>query len=296
MKRTLDCGIWQDPKVRGLDVDGKLLFAYLIANPHSHVSGLYWCPPHYMAHELGLPLKRVEKALGALAESGLVAFDPEREVVWVVSMAGKQAYAPNVWKSCASHVATLHGSPLIEGWIERYKDRTDAIANLSAMYTEPIQEVPQGTYTQSLSVPVPDPDTDTQSLSVPVPLPEPVGGVPRKVFDVWVGTMGRKGARLTAKRVKLIKARLKEGYSEQDLIDAVVGCSKSPFHMGENARNTRYDSLELIARDGDHVEDFGRIARGEVTPQSNGKASVGARMAAKRDEALERMKQHGNSR
>lgn len=126
MRRMIDCGIWSDPRVKALSTDARLLFVYLIANPHSHVSGLYWCPTAYMAHESGLSPERVEAALTALGD--LVKYDAEREVVWVVNMAAKQCASSKVWQGCASHVKTLHGSPLISEWASRYADRHSSVA------------------------------------------------------------------------------------------------------------------------------------------------------------------------
>lgn len=57
-----------------------------------------------------------------------------------------------------------------------------------------------------------------------------------------------------------VKARLAEGYTTDDLMMAIDGCHKSPYHQGENERGKKYDSLELIVRDGDHVNQFIEIA------------------------------------
>lgn len=53
-----------------------------------------------------------------------------------------------------------------------------------------------------------------------------------------------------------ISRRLKDGYSAQDLCDAIDGNHISPYHCGENEQNTEYHSLGLIVRDSDHVDQF----------------------------------------
>jgi hypothetical protein len=89
-----------------------------------------------------------------------------------------------------------------------------------------------------------------------------------RVFDHWTTTTGKtKGARLTAKRRKLIDARLAEGYSEADLFRAVDGNRASAFHQGENEDGTVYDSLELICRSGEKVEFF--MGKAKAAPQQN---------------------------
>jgi hypothetical protein len=56
-----------------------------------------------------------------------------------------------------------------------------------------------------------------------------------------------------------IKARLAEGYTVEDLKLAIDGCHKSAFHCGDNENGKRYNSLELIVRDGSKVQQFMEI-------------------------------------
>lgn len=53
-----------------------------------------------------------------------------------------------------------------------------------------------------------------------------------------------------------IVERLREGYSVQDLCDAIDGNHVSPFHCGQNDNRTEYHGLELIVRDGTRVNEF----------------------------------------
>lgn len=69
----------------------------------------------------------------------------------------------------------------------------------------------------------------------------------------------------TSKEWRLIRARLAEGYTVEDLCRAVDGCHKSPFHQGENDRGAKFDSLELIMRDSSKVQKF--IECAEQGPQ-----------------------------
>ncbi len=83
----------------------------------------------------------------------------------------------------------------------------------------------------------------------------------RQVFDHWTATMG-KGARtaLDAKRGGLIRARLRDGYTVDDLRAAVDGCKADPFSQGQNDRGLRYDDIALICRDAAHVDKFRALA------------------------------------
>lgn len=75
------------------------------------------------------------------------------------------------------------------------------------------------------------------------------------VFDHWRTVMDHPEAKLTTKRRRLIKARLKDS-TQDELLKAIDGCRASAFHMGANDAGTRYDDLTLICRDREHVESF----------------------------------------
>ena len=78
----------------------------------------------------------------------------------------------------------------------------------------------------------------------------------QSVFEHWQVRMGVPRARLDQKRRQKIRQRLLDGYTMQDLIDAIEGCAQSPFNMGANDRTTVYNDIELICRDAAHVDRF----------------------------------------
>lgn len=57
-------------------------------------------------------------------------------------------------------------------------------------------------------------------------------------------------------RRKAIRGRLRDGYSVEDLCDAISGCRLSDFHMGQNDRRQSYCDISLICRDAQHVDQF----------------------------------------
>jgi len=81
------------------------------------------------------------------------------------------------------------------------------------------------------------------------------------VFKCWREVMCHPNSKLDYKRRSIIKKRLNDGYTVEQLKDAIVGCAKSDWHMGDNQRGTRYDALTLILRDADHVDKFIAISR-----------------------------------
>jgi len=88
------------------------------------------------------------------------------------------------------------------------------------------------------------------------------------VFKCWKTTLNHKRSNLDDKRKKQIEKALSLGYSSDELQQAIIGCSKSDFHMGVNDRGQKYDSINLIFRDADQIDKFIMIA-------TNGGAKAG---------------------
>lgn len=56
-----------------------------------------------------------------------------------------------------------------------------------------------------------------------------------------------------SKEWRLVRSRMREGYSAADLKRAIDGYHASPFHCGQNDRGEKYLGFEFILRDGSHV-------------------------------------------
>lgn len=81
-----------------------------------------------------------------------------------------------------------------------------------------------------------------------------------QIFSHWKERLNHPKAQLGEKRKKLIIARMKDGYSVEDLKEAIDGCARSPYHQGGNTSGMVYDTIELICRDAQHVDQFRKIA------------------------------------
>lgn len=77
------------------------------------------------------------------------------------------------------------------------------------------------------------------------------------IFEHWKRLLSTERARLDDKRRLAIKARIKDGYSPTDLLDAISGCFLSPWHaLGDNPRGTKCCDITLICRDAEHIDRF----------------------------------------
>ncbi|MCD9082476.1 DUF1376 domain-containing protein [Acinetobacter baumannii] len=73
-----------------------------------------------------------------------------------------------------------------------------------------------------------------------------------EVFEFWKVTFNKNNRTiLDNQRKSKIQARLKEGYTVEDIKTAIVGCSKSQFHIEGN-----HTDLTLICRDATKLDHF----------------------------------------
>jgi hypothetical protein len=86
------------------------------------------------------------------------------------------------------------------------------------------------------------------------------------VFEHWLAVMGLDATRtkLNAKRREKLRARRREGYTDEQLCQAIDGCKLSDFHMGKNDRGQKYNCLATILRDGSTVEAHAARAAGKA--------------------------------
>ena len=106
---------------------------------------------------------------------------------------------------------------------------------------------------------------NTSSATAPDKSPDP--DPTDLIFEHWQRVHDHPKARLDDKRRKLINRAMKLGYTANDLRLAISGCSKSPFHMGDNDGGTRYDGLDLILRDASKIDQFIGFYHNPPTPR-----------------------------
>lgn len=74
----------------------------------------------------------------------------------------------------------------------------------------------------------------------------------QEIFEFWKTTLAKSGQTLLSdKRKAKIHARLKEGYAVEQIKQAIIGCSKSAYHV-EN----KHTDIELICRDAGKLDRF----------------------------------------
>lgn len=77
----------------------------------------------------------------------------------------------------------------------------------------------------------------------------------REVFNHWKVTTDRTDrTKLDTKRRSRISARLAEGFSPDDLKQAIWGFSQDPWYRGDNSNGKEYLGIETVLRDAAQVE------------------------------------------
>lgn len=78
----------------------------------------------------------------------------------------------------------------------------------------------------------------------------------RALFEHWIAITERSAAqnRLTRQRRSKVNARLRDGYTVEQLRTAIDGIASSPWHTGDNPSSKRYDTFDFIFRSGENVE------------------------------------------
>lgn len=81
-----------------------------------------------------------------------------------------------------------------------------------------------------------------------------------ELFAYWQTRFNKPRAKFGSDRRRLVRARLREGYTPDDIRRAIDGCKASGFHNGENEGGGEYNDLTLICRNSSKLERFREIA------------------------------------
>ena len=93
-----------------------------------------------------------------------------------------------------------------------------------------------------------------------------------RVFSYWQTKTNRPKAKRTVGRIKRIRARLKDGFSVEDLCRVIDFAVQSDFHQGDNENGTRYDWTRNIMGSTEKVEkNLEKVSSKTLQPQSTEK-------------------------
>ncbi len=123
MYRAIDTKFWTDEKVKTFPLTTKAILLYLLTNPHTHLSGIYYLPLLFIRHETKATEKELSDGLALLQTEGIVKYDPVGEVVWIVRMLSYQPESEKITSAVETQLAKLHNCCLIKEFLTYYQDR-----------------------------------------------------------------------------------------------------------------------------------------------------------------------------
>lgn len=247
-------------------LEAQMVGLYLLTSPHANMLGLYYVPQTFIAHETGMGMEGAMKGLQGCIDAGFCRYDEETEMVWVIEMARFQI-ADQLKdkdlriKGVQSEYDSLPDNPYLAAFFAMY-------ATAFCMTSKRGEESPL----QAPSKPLPSQEQEQEQeqeqkqeqTHVERRDAAPDRDVVAEVFAYWQKVMQSPTSRLDDKRRKAIKAALKL-YEPRQVCEAILGCSRSAWHMGENDRRAKFNGLDLILRDAEHIDKFIELASKRTT-------------------------------
>jgi hypothetical protein len=259
--------------------EAQMVGLYLLTSPHANMLGLYYVPQAFIGHETGLGMEGALKGLQGCIDAGFCHYDEDSEVVWVVEMArfqvGDELHGKDLRiKGVQNEYESLPENPYLGAFYDMYakafcmtekRGESKAFEAPSKPLRSQEQEQEKEQEQKQDQTHVASAPAGCAAIVVASPPAErraqPRGSEDvRSVFAYWQEVMSHPHAKLDDKRAKAIGKRLSDGYTVGELCQAIDGCKRSPHHMGQNEQRTVYDDIELICRDGTHVDKFIKLA------------------------------------
>lgn len=144
------------------------------------------------------------------------------------------------------------------------KDELDKVRAMSGHYRDKVR--PDKSRSDQIRV-----DKSNKTITSTSAKCDPVVDAVNDIFEYWRTVMNKDSrAKLTAKRKTKVTARLKDGFTVDEIKQAIKGCAMSPYHMGDNDTGAIYDDLELICRNDEKIRRFMQIAISKPSLKSGG--------------------------
>lgn len=307
--RRVSLRVWGDARFRALtraEPNAQTLWFYVLTGPETtNVPGLFSATEGGIADALGWDLKPFRERFAELVSSGMAQADWEARVVWLPNAIkhNEPANQKQV-KGWLKTIADLPDSPLknqavvalfrhLEGLDGRREKGKQPLAEPLRRLADAASQAEPHTVSDAACNQDQDQEAGSGSMirrkrtNTPVELKQldrpgeqaianSFANAPADVltvFEYYRRRHPRAHPRPNAKDKawKAICARMKDGYTVEDLCKAIDGMHLTPHNLGENDRKTKYLALELCMRDS------GQVARFIEAADDPGLKTVGVR-------------------
>ena len=223
--RPIKTSFWEDDWIASLTTNEKLLFLYLLTNPHTNLCGIYRVSIRYLSFETGIEKDQIIKCLER--------FSKDEKVEYL-----------DGWIILKNHQKHQTASPKIKQGIER---EMSEIPQEIANYRYPIDTLSIATDKPVLKLePKLEPnistnvDVDKQDFKHFIAFYE----------DTW-------GVKLRSLDRRAIKYRVRrKNFSAEEIIQAAKGVRADKFLQGDNKDGKVYGDIDYILRSDEQIEKY----------------------------------------
>lgn len=120
--RQIHTKIWSSPDFQALSPNAKLVFIYTFSNDHRNEACLYRITPKTIANETELTVEEIKAALEEIEAQGMIKYDPERYLMWVINAVRYQKISPNEVTAIQNNLAAYEPHPFVEEFRNYYAD------------------------------------------------------------------------------------------------------------------------------------------------------------------------------
>lgn len=238
---------WTSTDMQALSDDGRMLALYLLSGPHGTIAGVCRLPDGYISEDLRWSSGRVAKGFHELFSKGFCNRCETTKWVWIRKfLEWNSPENPNQWKAARKVALSIPSKCVF------YSEFIDVFVRAAGASIEPLPN-PSATVREGLPTQEQYQDQEQKEEIRDVPQGGTVAIGIQKVFDHWKQSHEHPKAQLDPSRAKLITIALKT-YTADDLCRSISGYLRSPHHMGDNPKKTKYDDIELFLRDAKHID------------------------------------------
>jgi phage terminase small subunit len=213
--RKIHVTFWSDTFTSELSNDRKLFYLYLLTNERTKQCGIYEISKRQISFDLGCSIDTVSKHLQYFIKIGKIQYsDTTNEVAIKNWKKFNYSTSPKVVKCIESELKEIKNKVLIE--------YISSIDTVSQEEEEEEEEEEQEEEQEKI------PTVNWEGL-----------------LNQFNEITGKKAKVVDDKTKKQFLARLKDGYTKNDIVNAITNCYNSEFHKSNGHKNL---TLEFISR------------------------------------------------
>lgn len=286
--RTIQTKMWTDTWFEGLDVSQKLLFIYLLTNEKTNMLGIYEISIRKMSFDTGIDKDTINKTLEQFKKDDKI-FYKESHII-ISNFLKNQSYNPNMKKSAINTFnelpnslkgldKVLDTSDISKAWVSLYESLGKAYLMLPKIEVEAKDETKPEIEIYN-TTPAEAEECVNHSFKNQSPPQEKEkekssAKKEKEIFDwdkllEFINNNTGRSFKVINKAVRSkYKARLRDGYTKDDIISVITNAPKTEFHK-EN--NCQYCTPEYFSR-ADIIDKYSEVTKNDsettVAPKMN---------------------------